>query len=295
MPRQAPLKTKIAWTELADSGLSVAEIRTQDKGNPDPRTIAKAIEQVRGQRRRALAKEIALQQGLKEHWHLLLDKLDRLPSRDFEWTAFDKNPTFAQKTSRLQGHGWTAKRKPSGWEVSLIFENTIEYELLKEHLPTDSFWQLLNTFKQDLGEALKARLALAQAVISKVGEASALKITKEETEPGLVLAGLNRLTQYLEVQAIKDGTSGLRLMVDDGAVRFEDTLVATPSGSTAEWLKMKIENAVHDLRGKDAWKGLLAAAAKVNRTGRKLAEESEVLMLSTVLPGECRSCARYSV
>lgn len=295
MPRQVSLQKKIEWTELAEGGLSVAEIRAQDKRKPDPRTITRAIEQVRGQRRRGLAREVALEEGLREHWRLLLYKLDLLPSSDFVWTDFDKNPAYALSASRLSGQGWSAKRDQSDWTVGLNFESAIEAKLLREHLPTDVFWSLITTFKRDLGGALKARLALAKALIDSVEDSSALEVTKEESTPGLTLAGLSRLDRYMEVRALKDSPSSLALKVEDGAVWFQDTLVATPSGSTAESLKAVIEKSVNGLRGKDAWKGLLLASARIERTAGNLADETAVLKLSTVLPGECRSCARYSV
>ena len=295
MPRQAPLRKKIEWTELADAGLSTAEIRAQDQGKPDPRTIEKAINQIHGQRRRALAREAALKEGLQEHWHLLLDKLDLLPTREFDWMDFDKSPLFALKAFKLNGQAWSAIRKQTDWKVDLAFESTIEAQLLREHLPTDAFWSLVTTFKRELAEALKARLALATAVISSVENSTKLTVVKEESEPGLVLVGLARLGQWLEAQAIKDETTRIRLKIEDGAVSFQNTLIARPTGSTAESLKAVIEEAIEDLRGKEAWKGLLTAATKITATARTLANESAVLQLSTVLPGECRSCARYSV
>lgn len=295
MPRQVPLSKKIEWTDLADSGLSVAEIRSLEKNKPDPRTISSSIEQVRGQRRRAHAKEIALQQGLKEHWHLLLEKLELLPTLEFEWSNFDWKPVFALKTSKLKGQGWSATRGQTEWIVNLTFEHTIEFELLKEHLPSDTFWSLMTTFKRDLGEALGARLAFAEAVISEVENSTNLSVTEEESDPGLVLAGLARLDQFLEDQAIKDDISGLNLKIEDGVVWFQNSAITKSTDLKADSLKVVIENAVNGLRGEDAWKGLLAAAAKVERTTKTLANETAVLQLSTVLPGECRSCARYSV
>lgn len=179
--------------------------------------------------------------------------------------------------------------------MNLTFEHTIEFELLKEHLPSDTFWSLMTTFKRDLGEALGARLAFAEAVISEVENSTNLSVTEEESDPGLVLAGLARLDQFLEDQAIKDDISGLNLKIEDGVVWFQNSAITKSTDLKADSLKVVIENAVNGLRGEDAWKGLLAAAAKVERTTKTLANETAVLQLSTVLPGECRSCARYSV
>ena len=295
MPRQAPLKKKIEWTEMADNGLSVAEIRSQEKSRPDPRTVRRAIDWVRGQRRRALAREVALKEGLREHWNLLLQKLDLLPSRDFEWTQFDKKPAFALKASKLNGQGWSAMREQSDWKVDLMFESKIEAQLLKEHLPSDPFWPLVTTLKRDLAAALKARLGFAQAVIHKIEESSALQITKDVSEPGLLLGGLAHLDEYLADHAITDSRARLNLSVDEDAVWFENTLVAKSHGITGNSLKSSIEGAVSDVRGGEPWRRLLATAAKIKVTARNLADESAILKLSTVLPGECRSCARYSI
>jgi hypothetical protein len=182
----------------------------------------------------------------------------------------------------------------SDWKVDLAFESTIEVQLLREHLPTDAFWSLVTTFKRELGETLKARLALARAVISSVEKPTKLKVVKEESEPGLVLVGLARLDQWLEVETVKDDTTRLRLKVEDGNILYQNALIVRPAGSTGESLKPVIEKAIDDLRGKGVWNGLLAAVAKIEATTRALTSESAALQLSTVLPGECRSCARYS-
>ena len=236
-----------------------------------------------------------MKEGLKEHWNLLLDKLDLLPSRNFEWMQFDKRPVFALKASKLNGQGWSAMRQRSDWKVDLMFESMIEAQLLKEHLPTDPFWPLLTTFKRDLGEALRARITFAKLVVDNIKESSALEIAKEVSEPGLFLAGLAHLDEYLEDQVIKDSSAKLNLSVDEDAVWFENTLVAKSHGITGNSLKSSIEGAVSDVRGGEPWRRLLATAAKIKVTARNLADESAILKLSTVLPGECRSCARYSI
>ena len=295
MPRQVRLKKKIEWTDLADSGLSIPEIRCQDPRKPDPRTIKKAIDQIRGQRRRTMAKEVALQQGLREHWNLLLAKLDLLPAPDFDWTDFDKDPVFALRASSLSGRGWSATQGQEDWTVSLGFEGTIEYELLHEHLPSDSFWSLMNMFKRDLGAAIGARITLAGNLVTTVAESARLAVTKQETERGLELAGLSRLYQLLEAQALRDGTSKLALKVVDGTVWFENTLLVKSPTVKSDSLVKTLEDTFNNLRGNDEWRALLAKAAKVERTVKTLANEAAVLRLSTVLPGECRSCARYSV
>ena len=146
-----------------------------------------------------------------------------------------------------------------------------------------------------MGEALGARLAFAEAVISEVEKSTKLAVAKKDSGPGLMLAGLARLDDWLVAQTVKDDTSGLRLKVEDGAIWFQNTLVATPAGPPAESLKPVIEKAVEDIRGKQAWKALLAAAAKIKATARTLSNESAILKLSTVLPGDCRSCVRVSV
>ena len=295
MPARVKLKTKIRWTELFDSGMSVADVRNQDGSLPDLRTVQRAIDGVHGTRRRRAAKEMALQEGLKEHWRLLLQALDQLPGKEFDWTDFDKEPVYNLNARVFRGDGWATQSRSGDWSITLAFESSIEYELLKEHLPNDRFWALLATFKRDLLDALIARILFAKAVVETVKKSTGLEVVQDGEERGLIQAGLSRIDRQLTAQALRDQKQKLDIREENGSAWTRESLLLTGRASEVPPIAELIEKAVSDLERSDDWQELLGASGKINQTSKKLARESSVLKLSTVLPGECGSCARFSI
>lgn len=295
MPQRVKREKKIEWTEKFDSGMSIAEIRHQETPLPDSRTVQKAIDEVHGTRRRQAAKEVALREGLKEHWRLLLNALDQLPAREFDWTDFDKEPVYHLNARVFRGDGWVAQSRSGDWDVELAIEASIEYELLREHLPADRFWSLLTAFKRDLLDVLMARLLFAKAVVEAVKKSTGLEVVEDGEQRGLNPAGLSNFDQQLTARALRDKKQLLDIREESGSVWIGDSLLLTGRASEMPPFAELIEQAVTDIKGSDNWRTLLAASGKVNQTFKKLTREAAVLKLSTVLPGECGSCARFSI
>lgn len=291
MPRSVKREKKIEWAQLFDSGLSVAELRNREKKKPDPRTVQRAIDEVRGNRRKEQVKEAALLEGIKEHWRTLLNALDLLPGMEFDWTSFSPTPVYALDRNEVKGDGWTAVLQSKKWSATLSSESLLESKLLKEHLPYDRLWTLLASFKEALGEAVNARLAFARAVSGAVSRATGLPVAAAGPRPGLVRAGLARLDQQIAEQALLDRRPDLQLRREENGLWAGDALLVQGGNLPSE---DQVTNSTKDLMGSEAWRQLLGASARLERALASMSEERDVLKLSAYLPGECRSCARYT-
>lgn len=290
MPRSVKRETKIKWTQLFDGGLSVAEIRNQEKRKPDPRTIQRAIDEVQAGRRKEQVRGAALLEGLKDHLRTLLAALDHVPGKSFDWTGFSPAPVYALDRNEIRGAGWTARRQSGKWLVALSFESSLESRLLIEHIPSDQFWTLLSSFKEALGEAVSARLGFARTLSETLSSETGLPVIGSGSQPGLVRAGLSRLDQQVVGQALEDHMPDLHLRREKDGLWAGDALLVHDEGLPDE---EKVITCLESVAGSDAWRRLLGASGTLNRSLEDLAEERDIMKLGAYLPGECRACARY--
>ena len=310
MPRKTPLPTKIRWTEKAESGMTAAEIRSEESPRPDLRTVEKAIAEVRAERQRRHAREIALREGLREHWRILLDALGSIPLQPDDVRSFDKRPYVSVGARKLGGTGWSAARAEGVWKVTFHFDRMVESELLREHLRGDPLWRRLDAYRSGLEEFIGARLEFAKGVAAPLRSAlmSAGLIRNADQEDGqspLDGAGLARFDEAVAAAACSDSGDerpATECRCDGGAIRVADSLLVAPGavifrGDSEECKRTcnkALGEASRSMQKTEHWRRLLVAAAALESRRAAMAREVKVLRISTVLPGECASCARYS-
>ncbi|NQW19132.1 MAG: hypothetical protein HQ477_00180 [Chloroflexi bacterium] len=294
MPRQVSKARKLKWTDLADKGLSASEIRTEDGDNPDLRTVRRAVAELQAARQRQLAREQALVLGLREHWTILLDALSSVPKQGFYWEPQRTRPIYAIDETHLRGDGWTANHSSDGWIIELEFEKKIEIKLLKEHLKKDDFWDLLETFKVDMGKALAARMEMAEYVSRQAAELTNLNIGDRPEDTGLFLVGLNKIDEYISARARGSDLRPPHLSVSGREVTISGALLARGEGSNESSLEPTLSAMIKGLTKSEYWRRLLSTSTRLTQAVISLRHEAEILMISTVLPGECKSCKRYS-
>jgi hypothetical protein len=214
-----------------------------------------------------------------------------LPGKDFDWAVFSPGPVYAGNRSELKGEGWSAELKSGRWSPRLAFESSLESRLLREHLPSDRLWGLINTFKDALGEALGARLALARGLTESLSREAGLPAAGGGSGPGLFRDGLARLDGQLAGQALHDTQPRPGLREEGGEVWAGDALLLRGGPEQAE---ARVLGVLAQLRGSEPWRRLLSAAARLSGALAALSEERDVIKLGGYLPGACRSCARFT-
>ena len=289
--QRIPTSTKIEWTEQADSGKSIEEIREEAEWNPDPRTITRAIKKIRNDRARRQVREEALKDGLKNHWTSILEILNQVPGKSFDWINMNPRPAYSLTPRNFRGDQWQARRPGSTWCIEFNFETEIDAILLKEHLPDDRLWQLVDDLREAISEAVTARLELIR-LLHKSLTVLVQGIDSEQSQDVVDASGLHRAEAYL-LQRVRSSEALRRpdLKFEATGVWIEDSLLSTDSGFTPE----EVEDALKSPVGTQEWKALLSADAAVDRIRTELTFERDVLIRSTMLPGECDLCKRYSV
>jgi hypothetical protein len=304
MPKKYKPEQKRKWVQYREQGKSDRWIANYFKC--DVRTVVKGIDEAIREREAGAARIQLMKDKIGEHQMALVVVLDgivsmlELPPYNLE---IRKEPNGHVAPIPLSG----ALVKPSeGNELFLVIheEDSLKWELLKEHLKGDKLWRMINRWRGPFLEHIKARVALLDAAQGLLEKETGLKLIKSAKEVpdkgGLFPVAVKVFYELAICQAlgIKNETNLEERLIGtpDGYVR------SGPGGSEYAYAprfqdecKEKILVALNKLHNSQEKKQVISSyveAGKITEETKRVAEE---ISLMRWLPGRCRVCKRMGV
>jgi len=272
----------------------------------DVRTIVKGIDEIIREREAGAARIELMKDKIGEHQTALIVVLDgivlmlELPPYNLE---IRKESNGRVAPIPLSG----ALVKPSEEnELFLVIheEDSLKWELLKEHLKGDKLWRMINRWRGPFLEHIKARVALLDAAQRLLEKETGLKLIKSTNEVpdkgGLFPVRVKVFYELAICQAL-----GLK-----NKTNLEERLIGTPDGYVRngpggteyayapgfqDECKEKILVALNKLHNSQEKKQVISSyieAGKITEETKRVAEE---ISLMRWLPGRCRVCKRMGV
>jgi hypothetical protein len=304
MPKKYKPEQKRQWLQYREQGKSDKWIANYFKC--DVRTVVKGIDEAIREREAGAARIELIKDKLGEHQTALVVVIDgivlmlELPPYNLE---IRKEPNGRVAPIPLPG----ALVKPNEEnELFLVIleEDSLKWELLKEHLRGDKLWRMINRWRSPFLEHIKARVALLDAAQRLLEEETGLKLIKNANEipdkGGLFPVAVKVFYELAICQAlgVKNETNLEERLIGtpDGYVR------SGPGGSEYAYApgfqdecKEKILVALNKLHNSREKKQVILSyieAGKITEETRRVAEE---ISLMRWLPGRCRVCKRMGV
>lgn len=295
---------KRKWLQYREQGKSDKWIANYAKC--DVRTIVKGIDEASREMEVGAARIQLMKGKIGEHQTALVVVLDgivsmlELPPYNLEIRK-DSN----RRVAPISLSGALAKPDAEN-ELLLVIheEDSLKWELLKEHLKGDKLWRMLNRWRGPFLEHIKARVALLDAAQRLLEKETGLELIKSANEipdkSGVFPVAMKVFYELAICQAlgVKNETNlEERLMgTPDGFVRSGPggTKYAYTPGSQDE-CKEKILIALYKLHNSQEKKQVVSSfveAGKITEETRRVAEE---ISLMRWLPGRCRVCKRMGV
>ena len=272
----------------------------------DVRTIVKGIDEIIREREAGAARIQLMKDKIGEHQTALVVVLDgivsmlELPPYNLE---IRKEPNGHVAPIPLSG----ALVKPSEEnELFLVIheEDSLKWELLKEHLKGDKLWRMINRWRGPFLEHIKARVALLDAAQRLLEEETGLKLIKSANEVpekgGLFPVAVKVFYELAICQAlgVKNGTN-----LEERLIGMPDGYVRNGPGGTEyayapgfqDECKEKMLVALKKLHDSQEKKQVISSyveAGKITEETKRVAEE---ISLMRWLPGRCRVCKRMGV
>lgn len=304
MPKKYKPEQKRQWLQYREQSKSDKWIANYVKC--DIRTVVKGIDEAIREREAGAARIQLMKDKIGEHQTALVVVLDgivsmlELPPYNLE---IRKEPNGHVAPIPLSG----ALVKPS--EENALFlviheEDSLKWELLKEHLKGDKLWRMINKWKGPFLEHMKARVALLDAAQRLLEKETGLKLIKSANEVpkegGLFPVAVKVFYELAICQAfgVKNKTN------------LEERLIGTPDGYVRngpggteyayapgfqDECKEKILIALNKLHNSHEKKQVISSyieAGKITEETKRVAEE---ISLMRWLPGRCRVCKRMGV
>ncbi len=304
MPKKYKPEQKRQWLQYREQGKSDKWIANYFKC--DVRTVVKGIDEAIREREAGAARIQLMKDKIGEHQTALVVVLDgivsmlELPSYNSE---IRKEPNGRVVPIPLSG----ALVKPDAEnELALVVheEDSLKWELLKEHLKGDKLWKMINKWKGPFLEHIKARVALLDTAQRLLEAETGLKLIKRANEVpekgGLFPVAIKVFYELAICQAL-----GVK-----NETNLEERLIGTPDGYVRngpggseyayapgfqDECKEKILVALNKLHDSQEKKQVISShieAGKITEETKRVAEE---ISLMRWLPGRCRVCKRMGV
>ena len=304
MPNKYKPEQKRQWVQYREQGKSDKWIANYVKC--DVRTVVKGIDEAIREREAGAARIQLMKDKIGEHQTALVVVLDgivsmlELPPYNLE---IRKEPNGHVAPIPLSG----ALVKPSEEnELFLVIheEDSLKWELLKEHLKGDKLWRMINRWRGPFLEHIKARVALLDAAQRLLEEETGLQLIKRTNgvpkTAGIYLVAVQVFYELARCQAL-----GVK-----NETNLEERLIGTPDGYVRNgpggtdyayapgfWdeCKEKILVALNKLHNSQEKKQVISSyieAGKITEETKRVAEE---ISLMRWLPGRCRVCKRMGV
>jgi hypothetical protein len=296
MPKITPRNQKEAWYEKFEQGHSIARLARDHK--KDPRTIQRAIEEIRLGRQTAEAKIELLKDGLRRHQEELLGVLGQasnaiqpLPTQiDLHYPGVPPPPVLALEGAEvhLSGGRYT--------EVILDVEKGFPWGLLREHLGNDRAILRLGNWRRAVLSGLNATLALRGALVIRVGEDFGLTANEDISREGAIRpAALGAVLKDVVAKVLGAAEEGIDFKPLQGT---EFSINGRPAGRLPREQKGLLE-ALRDLPSRlvDEEPALQFREAHERvATAANLARDACLEAgAAYYLPGTCRVCKRFGI
>ena len=304
MPKKYKPEQKRQWLQYREQGKSDKWIANYVKC--DVRTVVKGIDEAIREREAGAARIQLMKDKIGEHQTALVVVLDgivsmlELPPYNLEIRK-ESNGNVAPVP--LSG----ALVKPDAEnELVLVIheEDSLKWELLKEHLKGDKLWRMINRWRGPFLEHIKARVALVDAAQGLLEKETGLKLRESANDVpdkgGLLPVAVKVFYELAICQAL-----GVK-----NETNLEERLIGTPDGYVRngpggtdytyapgfqDECKEKILvalNKLHNSQEKNQVISSYVEAGKITEETKRVAEE---ISLMRWLPGRCRVCKRMGV
>ena len=304
MPKKYKPEQKRQWLQYREQDKSDKWIANYVKC--DVRTVVKGIDEAIREREAGAARIQLMKDKIGEHQTALVVVLDgivsmlELPPYNLE---IRKEPNGHVAPIPLSG----ALVKPSEEnELVLVIheEDSLKWELLKEHLKGDKLWRMINRWRGLFLEHVKARVALVDAAQRLLEKETGLKLIKSANEVpkkgGLFPVAVKVFYELAICQAL-----GVK-----NETNLEERLIGTPDGyirngpggtgyacapGFQDECKEKFLVALNKLHDSQEKKQVISSyieAGKITEETKRVAEE---ISLMRWLPRRCRVCKRMGV
>jgi len=304
MPKKYKPEQKRHWLQHREQGKSDKWIANQFKC--DVRTVVKGIDEAISEREAGAARIMLMKDKIGEHQTALVVVLDgivsmlELPPYNLE---IRKDPNGRVAPIPLSG---SLVKLSERNELFLVIheEDSLKWELLKEHLKGDKLWRMINRWRGTFMEHIKARVALVDAAQRLLEKETSLKLIKSANEipdkGGLFPIAVDVFYELAICQAlgVKNETNLEERLIGttDGYVR------SGPGGSEYAYApgfqdkcREKILIALNKLHNSQEKKQVISSyieAGKITEETKRVAEE---ISLMRWLPRRCRVCKRMGV
>ena len=306
MPRVVNPTYVRRWAELAAQGMTIAEIRRahheRTGKRPDPRTIERALVKTQAEIAERTANAAELQRGMRVHGEQLVVGLDPIVKAIKSTTSGHLNPhaMYAIDSNRLSMGGVTADTSGDSWKIQITGEDSIELRLLKEHLPNDKAWKMLEEFSTSIANWVTTRVNFAVEIKRELNKVPGkLGISSTDVKEPFELAGLAKIDMTAATARI-EGSSGvddlLDTLVDDsgsGGVSLDSTNLTPLQVPDIDKLRTVISDGVDAVTKSSIGRDVLTSWTAFDRLRANLLDELAMLRMTTYLPGTCKSCKRF--
>jgi hypothetical protein len=302
MPKKIPVQDRRKWLQDYEKGKSEAAIA--NNAHRDLKAVKRGIEWARNERDASVARAELLKDALHNHQEKLLAIIDAilsalvLPPPDL--------PLYREKdgsTVPLNLIGTTVNyHEDKGLVITLSDEDTISWELLRDHLKRDRMWSLINQWKKSMINHIKAGTALKLKTKMLLETKTDCRAVSEPIKSPF-LYSQNTVDMVYKVAI--ERAMGLPSSINLGELLFADPdnkLVKYGPGTLfaenvedAEKCKAGIIDTLEELqttleikRFKETYENLKVPISKA----RRAVEEISLLRL---VPGRCRVCRRLGI
>lgn len=304
MPRKIPLTEKREWLNLYEQGNSEASIARD--AHRDVKTIKRGIEEARNERNASIVKAELLKNAVGRHHDQLLDVIRNImdalapPIPDLE---LRREPDGSLAPIRLSG-ATVSYDSMKGLVLVLHDENTIQWELLREHLRRDRLWNTLNQWKKSVVAHIQARTALhlkAEMLLEESTGLTELQHIDNAPEAGYFYPGAVGLLYQVVLKAalqILDSVNLEEQIAAESGPYVSHGETGSPLAycpGRVEECKQNVLAAYKKLQESPEVEKLAATYREAREATTKTKRAVEEIYLLRLVPGQCRICRRLGV
>lgn len=295
MPKNVSKSIKVAWFEKFEGGESIAKLARDNKR--DPRTVQRAVEEIRLQRQTYQAQTELLKEALKQHqndlFEVLGDAIALLGPLPF---SLELHHAGVAPPSPLKFGGWTAQFNGHRYvELDLEVEEEYAFELLKEHLGRDRAFVLLKRWKQTVLDELNAQLDLRNVLEQIIVEELKLTIGQDVRLPGMIRPSTLSQLFSSSISHLYDENSKPEPVLVSGQ-EGEFFLGGSTGGrlpSDSHDLLERIQSLPKRLSEEPQAKGLRKSHEACNQAAKSAKQSFREIQAAHFVPNSCPACRRY--
>ena len=299
MPKLTPWATKRQWYQRHQEGAGTAQIARESK--KDPRTVDRAIREVRQQEMAAASRQRLLDEGLSQHLAELLGLLGNvagwveapppaLPVCHAPTTSTREPLAFRAVVVTVDGNRYGKVLLP----MDVDPERSFQWELLQGHLGKGTIFSRLRSWREAVLREINARLDILALMDNDLLEAGI------EIADSVVPRSVLRPWAYCAI-----GDAAIAMALD--AIPISPQALETDREGLITWDKKTagrlatpgelphLQQLPELLAASEAGLDLKAAHAAVVRASELVSEAAFEIRAGHYLPGACRACKRIGM